>query len=174
MSLENLNNFNLDDLFKLPNLGILVVDMQLRFVNRIFNETEERKVLSSQKLILGHAIKNNIPTCLIEYSNVKAGKTVEEIYNLVKKIGNNLYISKSKNSAFYEPLIHSFLIDNKVKNLIVMGFHSNLCLKETVKDAISREFVIFTSENLITDYSEEKKNESLDFYNENCKIINFD
>lgn len=54
-----------------------------------------------------------------------------------------------------------------------MGFHSNLCLKETTNDALKKGFNVYTSPNLITDYTEEKKKESLTFYEENCVMINF-
>ena len=171
---ESQKQINFDDLFELEDLGILVVDMQLRFVNRIFSDDEYKKVLNSQFKVLKKAAEKNTPTCLVEYADVKAGKTIDDIYNLMKKIENNLYISKSKNSVFYEPLIHNFLRINKVKNLVVMGFHANLCLKETIKDALDRGFIVHTSDNLITDYVEDKKKEALNYYNNNCIMINFD
>lgn len=170
-----MGNISIVDLFGLPNLGVLVVDMQVSFVNQLFSEGEEELLIESSEIILNIAKKKNLPSILVEFQSkqVTPGNTIPEIFDLFKKLNNKLILEKQENSAFSNPLVHRFFQNNNVKNLIVIGLNASICVKESCISARSLNYEIYTSSRLISDYASVNKNKSITWYIDNTNIINF-
>lgn len=58
-----------------------------------------------------------------------------EIHNLVKPIGNEIVVVKHTPNSFLETNLNDILINNKIKNLVICGMMSHMCIDTTVRAA---------------------------------------
>jgi len=162
---------NFSDLETEENIGVLIVDMQIPFVNEIHDDKKEEEMVEFQELILKKSREKNWPVCLIETEN--KGITIPEISENINKGDNYILCSKNKNSAFSNTYVDRFFKNKNISKLIIMGLNASLCIKDTVFDAKKNKYIIYTSSRLMADYGSLNRNLSQDFYNENSIIIDF-
>lgn len=134
------------------NYGIVIVDMQKKFLDEIITHERER-LISNQKSLLEIAAENDIPVLIFEYSNW--GKTLPEIQEEVNNIPRHKYFEKDDNDGFesYKKIDKNspqiWLKNNKVKNLIITGVNTDVCVYATVHGAYKLKFKILTSIDLV-------------------------
>lgn len=166
-----MGKIDLKNFLKLSNLGVLIVDMQIRFINEINNDDKEDSLIENQENILNYFDKKLIPVCLISRSGI--GKNLPSIENIVNNFKNKLICEKFENDAFTNPLVYRFFNNHNVKNLLIMGLNASVCVKETSITAKRLNYNIFTSSRLIADYGSLKHNLSMKHYQDIGKIIDF-
>jgi nicotinamidase-related amidase len=63
--------------------------------------------------------------------------------NVIAPTSEEVLIKKQMYSGFFETELESALRNANIKNLVVVGFDANICLKYTLVDALYRNFRVF-------------------------------
>lgn len=142
----------------LPNLAVLLIDMQSSF---IYDREEREALIPNQVDVINFCQKNNVPVVLIEYSSF--GQTVEELIVATQRLplNNIYYVIKSSENAFVETNLQELLEARRVHYLLVMGVSACACVYQTAFHALQAGFKIITSRDLIEGYWEEYKQKVL-------------
>lgn len=154
---------------KYSNIGILIIDMQVNFVNEI---QDPNLVIENQiQFIENHP---NIPIFLIESDYERFGPTENDLkYNIFK---NNFKekIIKPENDAFFKTSLDDYLKQSEIKELILFGIYTSRCVIETAITAIQKQYSVIIYKNCIADrYNRDKQtlNEALNWFNQNCQVF---
>lgn len=135
-----------------PNSALIVLDMQDYFLS-----TKSHAYVPSAEFIIPHinslitmCVDNNMPVVFTKHINNESNvgmmgkwwKDRLEQKNDLSKISNSIIIpddakliEKSQYDAFYNTELHEYLQVKKIKNLLVTGVMTNLCVETTVRSA---------------------------------------
>jgi nicotinamidase-related amidase len=162
----------------MSNLGILVIDMQDRFLRRSIFERAE--LIRNQIKLIAPAKSKEIPFFVMEYTC--ATKTIEKLRRPLEEV-NSIFIKKYNDNAFIkiedplgdpvyntdpDTLLHHFLcngvdyknylqeseLENKLKekeitDLILTGINKYGCVLSTAREAKKRKYNLITSNELL-------------------------
>ena len=118
------------------NNAIIIMDAQEKIVNPIKNKIKilgNIKTLLTAYEILGEHIY------ISEQIPKKLGKTVPD---LIPKKSYKLF-EKASFSLGYDSNCKNDLTNNKIKNLIVCGFETHICIQQSVLDFLNSKFKVY-------------------------------
>ena len=133
----------------MQNLGILLIDMQENFINGnnpLLEEKEMARLVEAQIRFLNIAKRKQIPVFTIEYEN--RGKTILKLQEILRQ-SENYIIKKKKSNGFNNPELSPLLKGKGIKNLILTGIYSNVCIRETAEGAKNEGFNVLTCRELV-------------------------
>jgi len=116
--------------------GLLIIDAQEKIINPI---RDKDQIITNIKLMLNayQILGENI--YLSEQSPQKLGKTIPELLPKKKfKLFEKVEFSLGFNSQFKNELTNK-----NIKNLIVCGFETHICVQQTVLDLIYRNIKVY-------------------------------
>ncbi len=167
-----------EDLIELPNLGVLIVDMQEKYIFEIGNDSESEKIafnlIEWQKLVLNILIDKNIPICSVQMKEEKSNLNLD-LFNLLKNYKFSKFFLKERNDIFSSSDLLLFKKEFRIENLIIMGINKSLCVRDIISFSI-KNFNIYTSDRLVVDsINLRKSNQSKinTFYKSNTRNILF-
>ncbi len=73
-----------------------------------------------------------------------------EIIDELKPYDNDIIIEKTRYSGFFNTKLDSVLKEKNIKNLILTGLLTNVCVMYTAADAVSRNYNVTVPENCVT------------------------
>ncbi|MEO0092626.1 MAG: isochorismatase family cysteine hydrolase [candidate division WOR-3 bacterium] len=147
--------------------GLLVVDMQNDFLNpKSLAYTENAKyIIPNIKKLIETARKNNIPVMYTAHCHqdpkIDGGMTAEwwpeirnkqtlvagskgaEIIKELSPLPDEKIVYKHRYSAFYNTDLEIYLRGLDIRDLIVTGIMTGICVESTVRDAFFRDFRVF-------------------------------
>ena len=142
--------------FKKDNeFALLIIDVQQKIINPIENH---KIILNNIELLLRsyEILKENI--FLSEQNPIKLGKTLENL----SPIKEFIKIEKMRFSiAFENNIVNSFSARN-IKNLIICGFESHICIQQSVLDFLQEGYNVFVIADAIGSRNINDHNVSLD------------
>ena len=130
------------------NTTLIIIDVQEKFLPVIKNIGLVIK--NTVKLIKSFQIMK-VPIIVTEQYSKGLGKTVDKIrnelkeYNPIEKICFNCFDNKD----FY-----GVLKDKKIKNLVICGIESHVCVTQTLIDAISKGFTVHLVKDAVSSRKE--------------------
>ena len=133
----------------LENHAALVIDMQYSFLYLLakYSSPEIRdELISNQAATLTYCKARNVPVVFIE--NYGNGGTEVQLVNAMYS-GRSEHIFKDDRSAFSSRKLESLLKSLKAERLIVMGVWKEHCVKDTIRDALQREYPVITAADLV-------------------------
>ena len=121
---------------KKEEFALILIDVQQKIINPIKNH---EIIVSNIELLLRsyEILRENI--FLSEQNPIKLGQTLK---NLIPSKGFKR-IEKMKFSIAYEDTIIYELSLKGIKNLIICGFESHICIQQSVLDFLKKGFNVF-------------------------------
>lgn len=119
---------------KKEQTGLLVIDVQ----DNIFSKMDRSCELleSLQKIVQGLAILQ-IPTFVTEHCPDKLGETIATLKAYLPE--NGKVLKKAAFSALQESHIKSEIIQQNIKQWIVVGIEAHVCVQQTVSDLLKEK-----------------------------------
>jgi len=145
-----------NELLKDENCGIIVIDVQDKLFPVIQNKY---KISDNIKKLLKFASIVEIPIILTEQNPKGLGATIREIKNLIPDVKplEKYYFSCARDENFL------ITIDKKeLKNLIVVGIETHICVNQTVTDLLSQGYLIHVLSDCVGSRSEFTHNTGLE------------
>lgn len=126
-------------------VGVLLIDMQWKFLNDKQISDEELEILVlNQKKVLKYCTVRDIPVFVIEYFN--EGETIAELKGELYTIPRKVRIIKKGDNAFSGTNLEWFLRRLQIEKLFIMGVASDKCVQKTVIGALNAQFKVVTGE----------------------------
>lgn len=145
--------------------ALIIIDMQPYFFTRGFEEeispentAKINQILEEQVKLIEIAKENKIPVIFVEYIMDEPKKLTRTNKNLRKAAGKykkKLYFSKDKDGVFSASnaeVIHTYLDQNNVGNLIIVGANGGACVKESIQGALQNNFDVLVYTKAIADF----------------------
>ena len=126
---------------KRGNTALIVIDIQEKFIPTI--KDLDKIIENTIKLIKSFQIIK-IPILITEQYPKGLGKTVEKIRN---ELRNYKPIEKISFNCFDEK---RFKINKKIKNLVICGIESHVCVTQTILAAIEKGFTVYLVKDAIS------------------------
>lgn len=127
--------------------AILVIDLQNGMLDDEEAVFRKDDLIRNVKMILDAARKRKYPVIMIQHSG-KKGDTLEPgtkgwaIYDTFLSKDSETVIHKNYPDAFYETDLDMVLKSEGIKNLIICGMQSELCVDSTCRDAFVHGYKI--------------------------------
>ena len=127
--------------------AILVIDLQNGMLNGEEKVFMKEDLIRNVKMILDSARKKKYPVIMIQHSG-KKGDSLEPgtegwaIYDEFLSKESETVIHKNYPDAFYETDLDMVLKSEGIKNLIICGMQSELCVDSTIRDAFAHGYKI--------------------------------
>ncbi len=140
------------------HFGIVLVDMQPRFLEHGFYPYESHEMITEQKRVLTAARDYDLPVLVFETDGY--GDTIPALQDLIEQIPRTTTFGKRYDDGFeiYESIIQhpnpgifpqDWLQEQGVNALYFMGINGNACVTETASSAQELNFTIATSNQVI-------------------------
>ena len=164
----------------MDNLGILLVDMDIPFLNSYAQVMNQSKVLRSfqnkPQIVLEYHMDVLEPVCgLRTIDNLKLVLNNDATY--IWKIDNDGFkstkfhgIKPNDKDGFTNVSLESHLRSIGVKDLIIMGYHRDSCVYATAKSAVGAGFNVHTSVDVLVGPKDFSDQEVKDFYENKVKL----
>ncbi|MBR9683410.1 isochorismatase family protein [Candidatus Woesearchaeota archaeon] len=130
-----------------PDLGVLVVDMQLEFLQ---DRSYRKKLIQRHKLLLKYCAEYDIPTVDINYLN--CGMTVRPIRKAMKRIRRKYHLIKDDQNAFLQEELTSQLQEWDISTVFITGVYYPACVYKTAQGALDNGFSIMSAKNIVEYY----------------------
>ncbi len=173
------------------NTILLVIDMQNGFCKGEgsmaklgFEWQRLAEPIPSCKRLLDAARKAKVPVIYTQYvyqADFKdGGVVVEEIFPGLKDAGlcvegtwdaeiieelapqeNEAIVKKNRPSAFYSTALESYLRAMKVKNIVICGVTTNICVETTARDASQRDYRTFVVSDAVGEVEQDRHDVAL-------------
>ncbi|MBP2617573.1 cysteine hydrolase family protein [Chryseobacterium jejuense] len=126
---------------KMESTALLIIDVQNDYFPRgkMTLEGAEQAAKNTQQ-VLGYFRKNNLPVIHIRHISTNEGATFflpgtsgAEIYSLVSPLTNEKVIEKHFPNSFRETELLSYLQSKNIKNLIITGMMTDVCIESTTR-----------------------------------------
>lgn len=119
-------------IFKENNTLFLMIDIQEKFANVIY----EMEVVIRNTNILNKAAEIlSLPLIITEQYPKGLGNTMEDIY-----IPTDTPIYEKKKFSSFIPEIEEFINTNNIKNIVIYGVETHVCLTQTALELKSKGF----------------------------------
>ncbi len=126
--------------------ALLVIDIQERILKAMMNS--EELIANSKKLISGFGVMN-VPIFYTEQYPKGLGNTVPELKELLEEDA----IAKLSFSCFGAGDLFETLVAKRIKQVVVAGIESHVCVQQTVLDLLANDFQV----NLVADAVSSRK-----------------
>ena len=123
------------------NTALIVIDIQERFLPVIKNIN--KLIKNTIKLVKSFQLMN-IPLIVTEQYSKGLGKTDKRI---IKELKSYKPIEKISFNCFDEK---KFKIDKKIKNLVICGIESHVCVIQTVLAALEKGFNVYLVKDAVS------------------------
>lgn len=130
------------------NTALIIIDIQEKFLPVI--KDIDKVIENSIKLIKSFQIMK-IPIIVTEQYPKGLGKTVDKIRNELKEYKP---IEKICFNCFDNKDFFNILKDKKIKNIIICGIESHVCVTQTLIDAISKGFTVHLVKDAVSSRKE--------------------
>jgi nicotinamidase-related amidase len=137
-----------DELLKEENTGIVLIDVQDKLFPYIHNKF---KVSDNIRKLLEFAKITEIPIILTEQNPKGLGRTIKEIKDLIPEVEP---VEKYTFSCVGDENFVSVLDRNELKNIIVVGIETHICVTQTVIDLLSGGYIIHVISDAVGSRSE--------------------
>ena len=138
-------------MLKKDDTGLIIVDIQGKLAN-IVNDSE-RLINNCKKLILGAQVLN-LPIVWLEQNPEKLGATEEQLSRLLSA---HKPITKYTFNSCNEPEFVQAVKDAKVTNWLVCGIEAHICIYQTVRGLIDRDYQVHLVTDCISSRAPENK-----------------
>ena len=91
-----------------------------------------------------------------------AGSWDAEIVNELKPEESDIIIEKNRYSAFLGTSLHAVLRNRRIKNLVVCGVTTNMCVETTVRDASQLDYRVFVVADATAEFDKQRYEFALD------------
>jgi nicotinamidase-related amidase len=116
----------------MENTALIIIDIQnFYFPNGMLPLVEPEKAVKNAQKVLNQFRKEHKTIIHVKH-NVSSG---DEIHELVKPFEGEKVISKDKANAFIDTDLLNYLHDNKIKNLVLCGMQTHMCLEAATRAA---------------------------------------
>ncbi len=130
-------------------IAFLVVDPQAGFCSpKYHGNLQTERVCERLKTIVPDFRKAGVDVYNIAYVMLLAGTKKENFY-IYQPGTSDRYIKKRSESAFAGSNIDDILIKDKKNTLVVTGVNLNVCLRETVLDALDLGYRVYVPIDLV-------------------------
>lgn len=116
---------------------------------------------------------NEIQIPVFEFYNQGGYPTNPKLLSLHQK-GNWTSLGKNSYSIFTDPRTQENFREQKISKIIVMGFNQKLCVRESIIDARSLGYEVYTSFEIIQGHKIESDNLVKEFYQQNTVLMSVD
>jgi len=169
--------------------AVIVIDMLNDFVTGNLKCERAQNIIPNIKKLIEAARKNNVT---VVYSNdahypqdyevvekwgshaIKGTKGAEVISEL-KPTTKDYIVEKRTYSGFYETGLDPLLRSLGVKTVILIGLHTNMCVRHTAADAFFRGYKIIVAKDGVEAFTQEDQDSGLKYleyvYNAKLKPI---
>lgn len=114
------------------NTALLIIDIQnFYFPGGMLPLNEPEKAAEKAQMVLNAFRDKGMHVIHIKH-NASSGS---EIHELVKPIGNEKIITKDKANAFVGTDLLDYLQNNQIKNLVLCGMQTHMCLEAATRAA---------------------------------------
>lgn len=114
---------------------------------------EVSRIVSNLKRLLEVARKAEVP--IIYANHVLKSKEGSKVVDDLKPAKGDLIIEKSEYSAFSRTGLDKMLRKLRVKDIILVGIYTDLCIKHTIADAFHRGYRIVVPYDCVESYEED-------------------
>jgi len=157
--------------------AILIVDLIQEFVTgRLGNPRAQAVVPRVKKLLdaarrkglkIIHVTDAHLPGVDIEFqvwgSHAEAGAPGAEIVPELSPLKGEFHLHKRRYSAFYATGLDELLRELGVKEVVVTGVLTNICIQHTAADAFFRGYKVIVPRDLVNALTDEEQEDSLAF-----------
>jgi ureidoacrylate peracid hydrolase len=145
---------------------VLLIDMQNEFVRKgacmavpgaeelsiqMNSFAQKMRCKGFQIIWVRYAVPKPVPygksTQRLNLTDIHHGENME-IFSMIKPDEDDLIVDKMRSSAFYGTNLEVILRSLKIKNLIIGGLTTHMCVLSTCFDAVFRDFEIFVLSDL--------------------------
>lgn len=133
---------------KMENTALLIIDVQNDYFpgGKMILEGAEQAGRNAQQ-VLGYFRKNNLPVFHIRHISTNEGASFflpgtsgAEIHPLVSPLANEMIIEKHFPNSFRETDLLKYLQSKNIKNLVIMGMMTDVCVESTTRAAFDFGF----------------------------------
>ena len=117
------------------NTAILIIDIQEKLLNAIFNKelvSKKSEILAKSAQIL------ELPVIITEQYPQGLGQTFETIKASLPK--NTVYYEKTAFNALTDENLCKNLQDLQIKNIVVLGIETHICVYQTVMSLLEKGY----------------------------------
>jgi len=156
--------------------AVIVLDMLEDFVYGALKNDRSKKIIPNIKKLLDHARKNG---WIVVYSNdahlpgdpeekvwgvhALAGSAGAEVIKELQPKKGDFTLGKRTYSGFYETGLDLVLREHDVKEVIITGQHTHICVRHTSADAFARNYRITIPEDCVESFSDEDHTKGLEY-----------
>jgi nicotinamidase-related amidase len=155
----------------MSNKALIVVDMLKDFIEKdgaLFCGDKSREIIPFLRKRI-EEVRNNGGTIIFLQDNhkdddlefkmfpkhcVKGTRGAEIIDELIVK-ENDIIISKTRYSGFYDTNLDKVLKDKKIEEVEVVGVCTSICVMDTVGDLRNRDYPVIVRKDGVADFDEE-------------------
>lgn len=123
-------------ILKREQTALLIIDVQERILGVM--QEKERLIENIAKLIKGCAVLN-VPIVYTEQYPKGLGETASELKDLLEE---NEAVQKMSFSCHGAESLFEELSENGVKQIVVVGIESHVCVQQTVLDLLANDFQV--------------------------------
>ncbi|MGE8553412.1 MAG: cysteine hydrolase family protein [Chryseobacterium jejuense] len=148
LALLSLVSINAQQKIKMENTALLIIDVQNDYFlgGKMTLEGAEQAGKNTQQ-VLEYFRKNNLPVIHIRHISTNEGATFflpgtlgAEIHSLVSPLPNEKVIEKHFPNSFRETELLSYLQSKNIKNLVIAGMMTDVCVESTTRAAFDFGF----------------------------------
>ncbi|MBC7088521.1 MAG: hydrolase [Tissierellales bacterium] len=155
-----MKNYRIDK----ENTIMLMIDIQERLAPAIFNSQE---IIKNQKILIKGLNKLNIPIIYTEQYPKGLGKTLNELTDLLEE---KVAVEKIVFSAYTDEVKEKIKVLN-VKNIIITGMETHVCVYQTVRDLVEDGYNCFVIKDAVGSRTKENYENGLFMMNDLGAVI---
>jgi len=146
-------------------LNLEQTDKMIININTIIQKVKKQEfhIIYVQNVFKKNSIINHMTNCAME-----EGTDGSELDDRINIISSNRF-EKNKMDAFTNHDFETYLINNEISHLIVVGIDAEDCVDKTIKGAINRGYKITVISDAIASKTNEKRNAKIDDF-KNMKV----
>ncbi|MEA2097835.1 MAG: isochorismatase family cysteine hydrolase [Patescibacteria group bacterium] len=147
-------------------LVVILIDMQQIFLDGLKKKNRER-IIANQIFVIKWCVQENIPIIVLEY--IGYGETINSLSKELESVKDLKIVPKSNTNGFCDTELASILNRINAKNLFLMGFDANVCVKSTARGAREEGYGVITNKDVIDGVH--KDNSGISWYIENGTVV---
>src|SRR3989338_3713622 len=161
---------------KKQKYAVIVIDMLEDFVYGALKNERAKRIIPNIAKLLALARKNG---WLVVYANdahlpgdpeekvwgphALAGTPGAQVIKELKKKKGDVVLPKRTYSSFYETGLDLLFRQNGVKEVIITGQHTHICVRHTSADAFARNYDIIIPSDAVESFSDKDHQEGLEY-----------
>jgi len=171
---SNISYIDIKEVMELTE-AVIVIDMIHDFVDGKFGSERAQKIVPRIKSLLDRAREKGIPVIYVKDAHVEGDKELEvwgkhamkddEGSQIIPELApqpGDYVLEKNRYSCFYETGLEDLLYDLDVKEVILTGVATDICVRHTAADAFFRGFDIIIPRDCVDTFSDDVQERALD------------